>query len=177
MWLHWNKSQAHKVADYLINFSHEVGDPITNLKLQKLLYYAQGWYLALHDRPLFTERIEAWAHGPTVPPVYGDFKKWRWDPITERQDDPHLPKDIEEHLTEVMQVYGIQTAYYLERLTHSERPWLLARGTAAPGEPSNAVISTDEMKLYFRSLAEAKGDDQERQAAKRDQTYPARPTT
>lgn len=62
---------AKRVADYIIAFAHEHGDPVSNLKLQKLLYYAQAWHLALHDNPLFDERIEASVHGPAVPPVYG----------------------------------------------------------------------------------------------------------
>ena len=57
---------ARQVAQFMISFSHEHGDPISNLKLQKLLYYAQAWFLALQDKPLFDERIEAWAHGPVA---------------------------------------------------------------------------------------------------------------
>jgi uncharacterized phage-associated protein len=55
--------QASEIADYLIAFSHEHGDPVSNLKLQKLLYYAQAWHLALHDEPLFNDRIEAYGDG------------------------------------------------------------------------------------------------------------------
>ena len=54
---------ANQVAQNIIGFSHEHGDPISNLKLQKLLYYAQAWYLALYDVPLFDDPIEAWVHG------------------------------------------------------------------------------------------------------------------
>ena len=65
-------SNAQDVANFFIGRFQEAQDPVTNLKLQKLLYYAQGWYLAFFDEPLFDERIEAWLHGPVVPPIYQD---------------------------------------------------------------------------------------------------------
>ena len=149
---------AKKVADYFIAFSHEHGDPVSNLKLQKLLYYAQAWYLALYDQPLFDERIEAWVHGPAVPPVYGAYKGWAWQPI---QDDPGLdsiglPKPIEDHLNEVMDAYGTMGAYELEKLTHAESPWLNARGGMPIDQPSNAVISHEDMKNYYRRVLDGK---------------------
>src|SRR5437016_8859052 len=94
---------ARKIADYLIAFAHRVGDPISNLKLQKLLYYAQAWYLALHNEPLFPESIEAWVHGPAVPPVYGKFKGWAWQPIGfHPKKAPAFPAKIKNHLDEIM---------------------------------------------------------------------------
>ena len=55
-------------ADYFLSkIDEDAGDVITNLKLQKLVYYAQGFSLALCGRPLFAERIEAWQHGPVCP--------------------------------------------------------------------------------------------------------------
>ena len=53
-------ANAHEVARYIIRFFQEAGDPVTNLKLQKLLYYVQGWHLALKGQPAFPERLEAW---------------------------------------------------------------------------------------------------------------------
>lgn len=147
---------AKTVAEFVLWYSHDRGDPVSNLKLQKLLYYAQGWYLAQNDAPLFQERIEAWVHGPVVPPIYGDYKAWSWQPIMLEATKPELDAAIEKHLDEVMQVYGSLTAIHLERLTHSESPWLDARGDLAPDEPCAAVIPQEAMKAFFRSqLAEA----------------------
>src|SRR5688572_18511108 len=68
---------ALDVAKYLLSLQdEEVGDSISNLKLQKLLYYAQGFHLAEHGRALFEERIEAWQHGPVIPTVYPEFKDY-----------------------------------------------------------------------------------------------------
>ena len=149
---------AKKVADFIVAFAHEHGDPVSNLKLQKLLYYAQAWYLALNGDPLFDERIEAWVHGPVVPPVYGMYKGWAWQPI---QDDielaaVELPSVLTPHLEEVMDVYGGMSVYDLEKLTRAEYPWQKARGNLPMDQPSNAVISQADMKEFYGRLANGK---------------------
>ena len=63
-------STAKAVADAFLHISTENRSGITNLKLQKLIYYAQAWFLALHDEALFDDPIEAWVHGPVVPEVF-----------------------------------------------------------------------------------------------------------
>ena len=68
----------NKVADWFIHFAHEVGDPITNLKLQKLVYYAQAWYLALHGKRLFPAEFQAWVHGPVCHSLYQRFRGYAW---------------------------------------------------------------------------------------------------
>jgi uncharacterized phage-associated protein len=146
---------AKQVAEFIIWFSQVHGDPISNLKLQKLLYYAQAWYLALYDEPLFSERIEAWVRGPVVPPVYGDYKSNTWNPIQEIPEKPTLPPKVEAHLKEVMEAYGGLTALHLEQLTHQEDPWNFARKGLPRDEPSNNIISLDDMKTYYRKMAES----------------------
>jgi uncharacterized phage-associated protein len=62
---------AKQVAEFfLAKTDEDEGDLISNLKLQKLCYYAQGLALAVRDQPLFPEPIEAWLHGPVVPTLY-----------------------------------------------------------------------------------------------------------
>ena len=62
------------VAKYFLSLSDDSsGDYISNLKLQKLLYYAQGFHLAIFNKPLFNEPIEAWAHGPVVGSSYRKY--------------------------------------------------------------------------------------------------------
>src|SRR5579859_7601944 len=62
-----------EVADYLIAYSKVRGDSLSNQKLNRLLYYAQAWYLAIYDDELFTDSIEAWECGPVVRSVYQAF--------------------------------------------------------------------------------------------------------
>ncbi|MFM6174756.1 MAG: Panacea domain-containing protein [Sphaerospermopsis kisseleviana] len=71
-----------EVAKYFIRLAHETGSFISNLKLQKLVYYAQAWHLALFEQPLFNEDFEAWIHGPVVPELYHYYKKFGWRNIS-----------------------------------------------------------------------------------------------
>ena len=144
--------RAQEVAETIIDLSRKRGiSDLTNLKLQKLLYYSQAWQLALRDTPLFNEDIESWIHGPVVPRVFGAFKEYRWSVI-----DRHVTTLPDEavilHVNEVLDTYGKYGATQLERLTHSERPWLHARRGIAPDEPSRNVIPKEQMRTFYQSL-------------------------
>jgi Uncharacterized phage-associated protein len=90
---------AHKASDIakiILKLSNpDVGDIISNLKLQKLLYYVQGFALAMYDKPLFDEDIEAWMYGPVVPCVYQEYKEFGSGAI-EFDSDFEIPKTITE---------------------------------------------------------------------------------
>ena len=141
-------STANYIAACLINLSHEKQSPVSSLKLQKLLYYAQAWHLALFKQPLFNDEIEAWVHGPVVPEVFRTYRDNKWAAIPNVENDP-IPDGIRSHLEEVWRVYGNLEAYDLERVTHSEDPWLMARDGIAPDVSSHAVIMKDWMREYY----------------------------
>ena len=147
------QTTAKKVAQYIIQFSNEHGDLVTNLKLQKLVYYAQAWYLALNDEPLFDDRLEAWVRGPVQPNLYQDYKNFGWNPISADLGPVAISPHIKSHLDEVMSVYGEMTGFHLERLTHQEDPWLKARGSWPKDVPSNSVISHEDMKDFYKVMA------------------------
>ncbi len=147
-------STADRVAEGLINLSHDRNDPISNLKLQKLLYYSQAWYLAIFRKPLFDEEIEAWVHGPVVPQVFRRYRVCRWSPIP-RGDTVGVSTEVCRHLDEVWKAYGEYNAYELERMTHSEKPWMQARIGLEPDESSHNVIPKDSMKRYYSSRLHA----------------------
>jgi len=158
------ETTANAIADYIIQFCRDRGELITNLHLQKLVYYAQAWYLALHDKPLFDEDFQAWARGPVQPELHDRFKKFKWNPISEYPEKVELPKHVEEHMLEVMDVYGRNTSYYLERMTQDEEPWRKARGGMPIDEHSEAVISQKFMQKYYKTLLED-DDEEETQAS------------
>jgi uncharacterized phage-associated protein len=137
---------AHDVAKYFVSLvDEEAGDSITNLKLQKLLYYAQGVNLALNDVCLFPDPIEAWIHGPVVPNVYRAYKQHGGEAIpVERVNLDMYPADIRELLDEVDQVFGQFSAAKLRAMTHNEPPW--------KETPPGLVISPDSMKMYFKTV-------------------------
>ena len=68
---------ASNVAEYFLSLTEpEAGDIMSNLKLQKLVYYAQGYHLALFNKEFFSDEIEAWEHGPVVPQLYHCYKQY-----------------------------------------------------------------------------------------------------
>ena len=138
------------VADYFIRLANKTGSSLNNLKLQKLVYYAQAWHLALHDTPLFPEDFQAWVHGPVILELYQKYKHFGWRPISE-DAHPELPKNVENFLDKVAKEYFACNAYELEQMTHAEDPWKLARGDMLPEKLSDTVIKQEWMKEYYKS--------------------------
>jgi uncharacterized phage-associated protein len=137
---------AKDVAEYFLTLVDEdAGDLMTNMKLQKLLYYAQGVHLALYGQPLFQDKIEAWTHGPVVPSVYHEYKKYASGALPRPKEInlDRFSKEQQEVLNEVYQVYGQFSAFILRNMTHDEPPWK----DTQDGE----VISHEAMKKYFKT--------------------------
>jgi uncharacterized phage-associated protein len=137
--------------------------PSNQLKLQKLVYYSEGWHLAYFERSLITEDFEAWVHGPAIRSMWDHFKG-KGGMISEfclRPEDIEKvrvsinqvlnPEQIE-LIGDVIKEYGDKTAYHLETLSHSEAPWKEARNGYAQSERSETLISKDTMKRYYQSL-------------------------
>lgn len=145
-----------KIADYFIGLSNETGGLITNLKLQKLVYYAQAWSLALNNKELFNDDFEAWVHGPVLRALYDKYKVLRWTPINKEVNfaavQGSFSSEVQKLLAEVAETYFELDAYKLERLTHSEEPWIEARGSLADNEVCSNTISKDTMKRYYTNL-------------------------
>jgi uncharacterized phage-associated protein len=117
---------ALQAAEYLLTLDDRSGGDLTShLKLQKLLYYAQGVHLAMHNKPLFSGRIEAWQHGPVCPSVYRRYRDYTSEclPLPTHFDPLSLPKEARKTLDEVHRVYGQFSAWRLREMTHSEPPW------------------------------------------------------
>ena len=141
---------AHKAIDIAKTFitfvNPEYGDFLSNLKIQKLLYYAQGLNLALHNEPLFDEKIIAWQYGPVVEEVYYEFKKFSNGgiPPFEAHSNDILSDSEIDVLREVYDVFGQFSATKLVEMTHSETPW---QTTKIRNE-----ITKPKLKQYFLTL-------------------------
>lgn len=121
-------------------------DLMSNLKLQKLMYYEQGFHLAMFGTPLFDEEIEAWMYGPVVPSVYEHFKSHGNNGIMPEVDEPVSLNDDEEILfNEVYDIYGRYSAYGLMNMTHTEMPWK----STCPGVGN--IISKEKMAQFFKT--------------------------
>lgn len=139
---------------FLKNIDRSAGDSVTHLKLQKLVYYAQAWSLALTGQPLFEEDLQAWAHGPVAPSVYRAFAGEGWNALPAPVREVEFAEEQAALLEEIAEVYGTFQAKQLENMTHSEAPWLTARGGLPPEAPSRSVISKESMRDYYKALHE-----------------------
>jgi uncharacterized phage-associated protein len=136
------------IASYFIDLANRTGNTVSNLKLQKLVYYSQAWHLAIYGVPLFEEDFQAWVHGPVVPELYQKYEVFGWQPIQE-DISPKLPTEVSVFLGEVADEYFACDAYELEQMTHVEAPWIQARGNLQSDSPSNAVIEKAWMMQYY----------------------------
>jgi uncharacterized phage-associated protein len=139
---------VHDVASYILKNR----GPMTAMKLQKLVYYAQAWSLVWDEKQLFPERIEAWINGPVVRELYdiyrGQFRV---------SEDPHghperLTSDQRETVDAIVKFYGKMSSQQLSDLTHREDPWRDARHGLDSSERGNRVISHAAMAEYYSSL-------------------------
>ena len=136
------------VARYILNKQGSM----TAMKLQKLVYYCQAWSLVWDEKPLFQEKIQAWASGPVVRDLYdihrgafqiSDLPKGNIDNLT-----PEEQKTVDA----VLQAYCSKSAQWLADLTHMEQPWNDARIGCAPGDNCENEITPASMAEYYSSL-------------------------
>lgn len=142
----------------VIAYVFERLEEVTPLMLQKLLYFIQGIYLALHGEPIFMEDCMAWIHGPVYPEVYDMFKDFKYNPI----DDARfaLFKGTTDALTEaekkavelVVNTFGLYGGKVLERITHNEAPWKDARKGYGDEIPSSEVLQKESIKAYYETI-------------------------
>lgn len=138
---------AKDIAAYILR---RVGT-VSAMKLQKLVYYSQAWALAWTDRPLFHNRIEAWANGPVVRDLYA-IHRGEFEISSVPGDETALTEEAIGIVDAVLAAYGRQSPQSLSDQTHSEAPWLEARRGYPPGARCDNEISQRAMRAYYRSL-------------------------
>ena len=144
---------------------------VSPLKLQKILYYSQAWYLVFsnNERTLFSESPEAWVNGPVYPRVFNEYRykvSNMRDNLTAKDFDAEdnieeklaklteslsLSPDEIECLDSVITMYGAKTQDELVAITHNEKPWVDARAGLLPYEPSNNKIPLQGMFDYYNA--------------------------
>lgn len=150
-----NTTKIEKVASYIVNSAYDV----TNLALQKILYYIQGCSIVVRGDVIFRENCEAWIHGPVYPDIYEKYKEFGREPI-ECPLQQSMELDLEEDLElikEVVDLFGKYNGKYLEYLTHKEEPWISARKGYDEWQSSNEVISIESIEKYFSKVAKLYG--------------------
>jgi uncharacterized phage-associated protein len=143
---------AFDIANYFLfraqAATEEDQELISNLKLQKLVYYAQGLHLAVYDEPLFMEAIEAWTYGPVIPSLYHYYKEHGSNGIYADEDfDPFsIDQDTREFLDDIYEVFGQYSAVRLMKLAHSDQCWI----DAGIGNVITQNAMSNDLKKYLK---------------------------
>jgi len=130
--------------------------PLTTMKLQKLVYYCQAWSLVWDEKPLFSEKILAWANGPVVYELFKHFQGQYEVSKTERGNVVALkPKQIET-ICGVLNYYGKKPSQWLSDLTHMEDPWKNARKGLKDDQRGSQEITQASLADYYGGLPPSK---------------------
>ncbi|MFL0194164.1 Panacea domain-containing protein [Clostridium sp. WILCCON 0269] len=115
---------AMDIAEYVLNYcENELNKPITNLQLQKFLYYIQGYHLAEYKEPIFDNDIEAWAYGPVVPDVYYCYNANVSKKITGIELGAYIEPKDKDLINKVVNKLIDIPVWDLVDKTHKEEPW------------------------------------------------------
>jgi len=152
---------AIDVANFFIDAAakDQNGDCMTNLRLQKLLYLSQAWYLARHHKPLFEDEIEAWQYGPVVPNVYHHYAGYGRNQIQSADDGYDISAFGHEELTLLLDILAEYDRYSTLALVdhlHDHVLWQkhykLNRGIIPIKEIDSHFSSLDEQLLSLDDM-------------------------
>jgi uncharacterized phage-associated protein len=152
-------------CDYIIFRLKEANCGLNLLKLQKLLYYCQAWHLAIHNKPLFVGKFQAWVHGPVNREIYDRFlaTKTLYSEMTKNDVRPEFnAENVEdqdrEYIEDVLEAYANFRSSQLEALTHQEQPWVEARRGYKPNERCERELSEETMRTYYAARLQTSGN-------------------
>jgi len=158
---------AKAIANTLLLIAQRHDKKLSPLQLQKLLYFAHGWFLALYKRPLINEEIQAWKYGPVISSIYHEFKKYGDQPIEgfaiEFEDGkyytplvPESDQDTRKLLEKIWNVYGKFSARELSTLSHEiGSPWDKTWKTNTY-KLDSVAIKNEEIEKHFQLLSKNK---------------------
>ena len=136
---------ALEIAKYVINHEHKEHREITNLRLQKLLYFVQAKILVETGMPCFEDEMEAWAFGPVVPIVYNEYKGYGNLPIIEKQDvSEKIADTIKLFIEDILNYFSNTPTFELVQITHGQTPWIEAKKNGL-----HSKISIESIKDFF----------------------------
>lgn len=141
------------IAEKLIELSKKDINPMTPMKLLKLTYIAHGYYLAFTDKPLFSNRIEAWRYGPVIPELYHIIKLNDYSFVKGHVSVKKIAKDDNDFLEAIYGAYGKFDGGQLSSKTHENgTPW----HQVYTGEWCDKEISNDVIKDYYKKKIDAR---------------------
>ena len=138
--------KALDVARYIIEYCKDEGYIVSNLKLQKILYFVQAEFLVKKDEVCFDEKIEAWDFGPVVPKVYQEYKVFgSTNIITRNKKHIFIESKDRNMINSIVDVCAKHSATELVDITHNQTPWIESYDRFRNNE-----ITTDSIKNFFR---------------------------
>lgn len=143
-----NELSVFDVAAYIL----EKQGHMTTMKLHKLVYYSQAWSLVWDEKPLFHERIEAWANGPVIRDLFAYHKGYYNIEDISLGNASKLTPEQKETIDAVLDYYGNKSSQWLIELSHMELPWKSARKGLSIEERGNREITHESMSEYYSSL-------------------------
>jgi uncharacterized phage-associated protein len=156
---------ALAVANFFVDQSLNTGEPLTPIKLIKLVYISHGWYLALNDDELLSEAVEAWQYGPVVPTVYHKFKQYGNGQIKAFANELinqtfYVPKVHDEEtinfLQEIWDQYKQYDGLQLSTLTHlPETPWYIVYNHPGNKGKKGILIPNNLIKEHYKEKLNA----------------------
>lgn len=142
-----------KNAEYIISYFNEKGKDITNLKLQKLLYFLEAIYMVLADEDkLFDEDFYAWDFGPVNDEIYKKYKFFINMPLS--CDGPIvIPNENKRYIDELYKNFGDYKGYELVAISHQNgSPWDIINKYYNSNIPDNIKIEKKDTKEWFKSI-------------------------
>ena len=155
------------VANLTLEFAEQRGITLTNLALQKLLYFTHGWFYAVFDQPLIKNKFEAWQYGPVQRVIYDQFKGCGGRPIRDLRAtyiepttgeseyrEPAIEENHASFIRSVLEKYARFTAGQLVQESHVEDgPWEYVWQQAEEAIYPGMKIPDELISDHFKRLA------------------------
>jgi len=166
------------IANYFLDLAEASDQCLDPMKVQKLVYFAHGWHLALRGDLLVNEQVEAWSHGPVIRSLWNALRHFKGEPIVGKvkrsrmiarersrefvlyepsvDDDSVKAVSTKAFLGRIWDVYGAYTGIQLSNLTHEAgTPWTQIWEEYKGKPPRGTDIPRESIERYFRTLAGA----------------------
>lgn len=153
-----------EVCRHIVNYCNDHDYSITNLKLQKILYFIQADFLVSTSQKCFNDRIEAWDFGPVVPKAYRAYKQFGnsyipkvtyyvekndsdfWSSKVKQYTDTVITEPDKKRIDEIVDALSGYSATELVKITHQQKPWINAFSSQ-----NNKEITTGAIEEYFKN--------------------------
>lgn len=155
--------EYNKLANYVIMRCNKENKEISNLKLQKMVFYCQAYHIARYRERLIDNQFEAWRHGAVLPALYDDYSYLGYSNIHKYNEVEYnnMRSEFGEYLTgfldKIIDKYSVLTPSEIRELNHREEPWIEAREGYEPEERCNEEIKEEIIYRYYCQKLYEKG--------------------